>query len=193
MFSTPDVSTTVERAAINRTKVSTSPSVYLNRRVSRGRINTSASSISCDGDVTVLNLLRLQAATACPGGPEGLRNAETQTLVSSRATSGTASRFDLSAGLSDFSLDLFLRYGARSPAHLAHQTVKVAVPLAVPAQGDGHPRIFSQAERLERPKYAFFEDCLKSLVDRSLSLLNGHGEDYIGDLTLRSIPLGATW
>ena len=78
ILSTPLVSTTEARAAINRIKVAASACVYLNRRVNRGRIRTSASSVSCDGEVTALNLLRLQATTSRPGGPEGFRKAETR-------------------------------------------------------------------------------------------------------------------
>ena len=159
--SVPAVSTTEAWAAISCVNIATSVNVYLNRRVNRGRVKTSASSISCDCDVSALNLLRLQAATTCPGGPEGFRNAETQTLVSSRATSGTASCFDLSAGLSDFRFDLVLRYGARSSAHFAHKTLKVRAPLAFPAQNNGYTRIFFQTKGLKRSKNAFFEDCFK--------------------------------
>jgi len=187
ILSAPVVSTTAARAAINRIKVCPSRSEYLNRRVNRGRIKTSASSVSCDNDVITLNLLRRQAATTCPGGPDGFRKAETQTLVSSRATSGTASCLNFSAGLSDFSFDLFLRYSARAPAHFAHETIKVVTPLAFPAQGHGHARFVFQKKGLKRSKHAFFKDCLKSLFDRSVSLLNTHGVDYNGERILGSI------
>jgi len=189
--SAPAVSATTARAAINRIKVSASPCVYLNRRVNRGRIKTSASSVSCDNDVTALNLLRLQAATTCPGGPEGFRKAETQTLVSSRATSGTASCLNVSTGLSDFGFDLFLSYSARSSAHFAHETFKVVAPLAFPTQRNRHARFFFQTKRLNRPKNAIFEDRLKRLFAQSLSLFNSHGEDYNRDPTLGSIAMEA--
>ena len=136
--SAPTVSTTAARAAIRRIKLAASECVYLNRRVNRGRMNTSASSVSCEDDVTASNWLRLQAATTCPGGPEGFRKAETHTLVSSRATSGTACCFHLSAGLCDCSFDLFLRYSACSSAHFAHKTFKVVTPFAFLTQGNGH-------------------------------------------------------
>ena len=114
-------------------------------------------------------------AASCPGGPEGFRKPETQTLVSSRATSGTACCFDLSAGLTDFGFDLFLSYSARSSTHLAHKAFKVVAPFAFRTQGNGHTRFFFQTKRLKRPKYAFFEDCLKSSFHRWFSLLNSHG------------------
>src|SRR5215467_6519753 len=172
----PVVSTTEARAAINRIKPAASASVYLNRCVNRGRIRTSASSVSCDDDVTALNLVRLQAATTRPGGPEGLRNAETQTLVSSRATSGTASCFNVGASLSDFGFDFFLSYAACASAHFAHKTLKLVSPPAFPTQTYRDKRFFLQMKRLKGSKYAFFEDCLKSLLDRRFSLLNSHRE-----------------
>ena len=183
----PALSTTVARAAISRTKVSASPGVYLNRRVNRGRTSTSTISTSCDFDVTALNLSRRQAATTCPGGPEGFTKAETQTLLSSSATSGTACCFDLSARLSDFGFDLFLRCGARASAHFAHQAIKVLTPLAFATQGDGHSRFFFETKGLKRTENALFEDRLKSLVDPRFALLSSHGEDYSGHLTLGSI------
>jgi hypothetical protein len=188
----PEVSTTAARAAISLTNLSASPRGYLNFLSRRGRLRTSASSASCESDVTTLNLPRLQAATTCPGGPEGFRKAETQTLVSSRATSGTARCLNVSVGLSDCSFDVFLRYSACSSAHFAHKTFKVVPPLAFLTQGNGHTRFFFQTKGLKRPKNAFFEDCLKSLFDRSSSLLICHGRDYNGDPTVGSIAREGT-
>ena len=188
----PEVSTTAARAAISLTNISASPRGYLNFLSRRGRLRTSASSASCESDVTTLNLLRLQAATTCPGGPEGLRKAETHTLVSSRATSGTARCLNVSAGLSDCSFDVFLRYSACSSAHFAHKTFKVVTPLAFLTQGNGHTRFFFQTKGLKRPKNAFLEDCLKSSFDRSYSLLISHGRDYNGDPTVGSIAMEGT-
>jgi hypothetical protein len=182
------VSTTATRTAIRRIKFAVSECVYLNRRVNRGRISTSTSSVSCEDDVTALNWSRLQAATTCPGGPEGFRKAETHTLVSSRATIGTTCCFYLSAGLADFSFDVFLSYSARSSAHFAHKAFKVLTPFAFPTQGNGHTRFVFQMERPKRPKHAFFEDCLKSSLHRRFPLLRSHGGDYNGDPALGSIP-----
>ena len=53
-------------------------------------------------------------------------------------------------------------------------------------------RIFFQTKGLKRPKNAFFEDCLKSLFDRSFSLLISHGRDYNGDPTVGSIAMEGT-
>src|SRR5262245_10644106 len=188
----PEVSTTAARAAISLRNLSASPPGYLNFLSRRGRLRTSASSASCESDVTTLNLLRLQAATTLPGGPEGFRKAETQTLVSSRATSGTALCLNVSAGLSDCSLDFFLRYRACSSAHFAHKTFNVVTPLVFLTQGNGHTGFFFQTKGLKRPKNAFFKDCLKSLFYRSFSLLMGHGKDYNGDPTVGSIAMEAT-
>jgi hypothetical protein len=148
--------------------------------------------VSCDGEVTALNLLRLQATTSRPGGPEGFRKAETQTLVSSRATSGTTSCLNVGAGLSDFGFDLSLRYSPGALAHLAHKTFKVVTPFAFSTQGNFYARFFFQTKRLKRPKNALFEDCLKSFIDLSFSLLNCHSEDYNRDPTVGSIGMEAT-
>jgi putative tryptophan/tyrosine transport system substrate-binding protein len=109
--------------------------------------------------------------------------------VSSRATSGTARCLNISAGLSDCSFDVFLRCSACSSAHFTHKTFKVFTPLAFLTQGNGHTRFFFQTKGLKRPKNAFFEDCLKSLFDRSSSLLISHGRDYNGDPTVGSIAM----
>jgi hypothetical protein len=53
--SSPDVCTTVARAAINRTNACASRREYRNRRTSRGLLRTSAISLSCESDVTTLN------------------------------------------------------------------------------------------------------------------------------------------
>ena len=180
------------RAAINRIKVVASACVYLNRRVNRGRIRTSASSVSCDGEVTALYRLRLQATTSRPGGPEGFRKAETQTLVSSRATSGTTSCLNIRAGLSDFGFDLSLRYSPGALAHLAHKTFKVVPPFVFLPQGNRYARFFFQTKRLKRSKNALFEDCLESLIDLSFSLLNCHSEDYNREPTVGSTGMEAT-
>jgi len=192
ILSTPVVSTTEARAAINRIKVAASAWVYLNRRVNRGRIRTSASSVSCDGEVTALNLLRLQATTSRPGGPEGFRKAETQTLVSSRATSGTTSCLNVGAGLSDFGFDLSLWNSPGALAHLAHKTFNVATPFTFPTQGNRYARFLFQTKRHKRSKNAFFEDCLKSFIALSFSFLSCHREDYNRDPTVGSIGMEAT-
>jgi len=192
ILSTPLVSTTEAWAAINRIKVAASAWVYLNRRVNRGRRRTSASSVSCDGEVTALKLLRLQAATSRPGGPEGFRKAETQTLVSSRATSGTTSYLNVGAGLSDFGFDLSLRYSPGALAHLAHKTFKVVTPFASPTYGNRYARFFFQTKRLKRSKNALFENCLKSFIDLGFSLLNCHGENYNRNQTVGSIGMEGT-
>ena len=189
IFSSPGVSTTVARAAINRTNASASRCGYLNRRINRGRLRTSAISVSWDSDVTALNLSRLQAATTCPGGPEGFRKAETQTLVSSRARSGTAFRLDLGPSSTDFGVDISLRYGSRSRSHSAQQAVKFTTPLGFRAQTNRDARLFPQAKRLKRSKNAVFKDRLKGFFRGNFSFERCHTKDYIDEPTLGSIAM----
>jgi len=153
IFSSPGVCTTLARAAISRTNVSTSPGGYLNRRVNRGRVRTSAISASCESDVTTLKSSRRHLVITCPGGPVGLRKAETQTLVSSRATSGTAFRFDLSPRSSHFSLDDFLwdRFGAG--LHSAKQPVEFIPPLPIRIEGNQNLGLLPQSKWLQGPQY----------------------------------------
>ena len=128
IFNSPVVGTAVARAAMSRTNNSASRCGYLNRRINRGRLRTSASSPSCVSEVTALNLSRRQAATTCPGGPEGFRKADIQTFVSSRTTSGTAFCLHLGSGSSDFRLDIALRNVFCPGLHSAQQAIQVALP-----------------------------------------------------------------
>lgn len=192
MFRAHGVSTTVARMANNRTNISASRKGYLNLRTNRGRVRTSDSSPSCDSDVTAVNFARLQALTTCPGGPAGLRKAETQTFVSSRATNGTALCFGLGAGLADLGLDRFLpyRFGARS--HFTQQSVKLATPLRLRAQSNRHLGFFSNAQRPKRPQHAVLEDGLKGFYFRNFFLRQRHGIEYNDDPTLGSNAMAMT-
>lgn len=136
--------------------------------------------------MTAVNLARLQALTTYPGGPAGLRKAETQTFVSSRAANGTAFCFDFSAGLADFGLDLFLpyRFGARS--HFTQQSVKLATPLRLRAQSNRHLGFFSNSQRPKRPQHTVLEDGLKGFYFRNFFLRERHGIEYNDDPTLGS-------
>jgi hypothetical protein len=148
IFSSPLVWTIVARAAMSRANISASSWEYLKRPINLGRPRTSAISISCEEDVTALKPSRAHAFATCPGGPVGFKKADTQTLVSSRATSGTALRFDLSPGLTDLPLDFVLRYRFRSCLHPAPQTVKFTAPLPFWVECDQNARLFLQSKAL---------------------------------------------
>jgi len=192
ILNSPDVCMTAARLAISLTKFSVSRCGYLNCRINRGRLRTSASSESCDKDVTTLYLSLSQLATTCPGGPVGFKNAETHTLVSSKTTSGTALRLDLGPGSTDFGLDISLWdcFGARP--HSPQKTLKVSSPLRVRTQSNRDVRLFPQPERLQRSKNAVFIDRLKSLFRGHFSFEQCHNKDYSDAPTLRSIAMEAT-
>jgi hypothetical protein len=126
--SSPDVCTTVARTAINRINACASRWGYRNRRTSRGLLRTSAISLSCESDVTTLNSSSTQAATTCPGGPFGLRKAETQTLVSSRAASGTAFGPDLGSRSSHFRFNRVLWSRFSTSFHSPEHAFKLVSP-----------------------------------------------------------------
>ncbi len=178
-FSSPEVSTNVARATISLTNRSASRGGYLNLLRRRGRLRTSASSVSCEIDVTALNWSRLQAVTTCPGGPEGLRKAETQTLVSSRATNGTALCLYLGPCFGDLCLDLFLRDCFCPALHPAQQTLQIAPPAPLWVKRNDHFGFFFQPKRLKRFEHALFKDCFESRVHRKFSFGKRHGSDYI--------------
>jgi hypothetical protein len=177
-LSSPEVCTSVARAAIKRINSSASRGEYSKRRSNRGLTNTSVISLSCASDVTALNLSRLHAVTTCPGGPEGLRKAETQTLVSSRATSGTAGCLYLGSGFGDFRLDFSLRDRFGPAFHPAQQTLQVAPPAPLWMQRNDHFGFVFQSKRAKRFEHAFFKDCFERFVHSGFSFGKCHGCDY---------------
>ena len=183
--SSPEVSTNVARAAISLTNLSASRCEYLNLRESRGRLRTCASSVSCEMDVTALNLSLLHAVTTCPGGPEGLRKAETQTLVSSRATSGTAFSLDFGPSPSDFSLHDFLwdRFGPR--LHPREQTLQVVSPARLGIKCDQDARLRFQPEPPQRSQDPVFKHRMKRFFHRRDFFGQCHDLDYIGEICVR--------
>lgn len=188
-FSSPEVSTTVTRAAISLTKLSASRCGYLNLRKSRGWLRTSVISASCDNDVTVLNLSRLQALTIFPGGPDGLRNAETQTLVSSRATRGTTFCLDLGPGLGDLHLDVALRNRFRTGSHPAQQPIEVSAPSRFRAQGNRDARFFFQWKGAQGSKHTVFIYCFYRPLGGKLCFRQPHEFDYSDCPSLQSIEM----
>lgn len=165
IFRSRAICTTVARAAINRTNVSASRCEYRNRRTNRGLVRTSAISLSREGDVTTLHSSYAQAAMTSPGGPSGLRKAEIQTLVSSRATSGTAFGFDLGSCSIHFGLNdvLWNRFG--TSLHSAKQTVKFLPPLSLWVKGDQNAGPLLQLKRSKRSKHTFLVYCADRLFD----------------------------
>ena len=178
--SSPDVCTTVARAAINRTKASVSRWGYRNRRTSRGLLRTSAISPSCEGDVTALNSSFPQAATTCPGGPFGFRKAETQTLVSSRATSGTAFRFHFGPRSSHFRFNSVLRSRFSTSFHSPQHAFEFISPPALGVKRDQDAGLLLQPKGSERFQYTFLIHGSNRLFDRMIFFWQRHKADYTG-------------
>jgi len=189
ILSSPKVCTTSARAAISRTNISISPAEYSNRRINRGRLSTSVISASCERDVTTLKPSRRQAPTTRPGGPPGLRKAETQTLVSSRATSGTVLRLHLGPCLTHFRLDdlLWNRFGAAS--HPAKQAFEVLAPLWLSAESHQDSGLLLQSERFQRSQHSMFVHGSKRFFRRMRSPGLCHSRYYSGAFALRSSRL----
>lgn len=185
IFKSPEVSTMLARAAINLTSISASREEYLKRRVSLGRLRTSSISPSWESDVMTLKSPRRQRSTTCPGGPVGLRKAVTQTLVSSRATSGTAFCLDLVSSPRDFSLHDFLwdRFGARP--HPREQALEIALPVWLRIKRNQDAGLLFQSEPPQRSQHPVFEHRVKRFSHRSDFLGQRHNLDYSGECCFR--------
>ncbi len=170
----PRTRTTFARAAMSRTNVSASWRGYTNRRIKRGRFRTSAISISWEREVTTVKRSRRQASTTCPGGPVGFRKAETQTLVSSRATSGTMLRLHLGPRLSHFRLDNPLWNRFRSVLDPAKQSFELAPPPQLWTQGNQDAGFLFQPERSQWSQHAVFKNRFNRFFHRICSLRQCH-------------------
>jgi hypothetical protein len=128
--------------------------------------------------VTTLNSSFPQAATTCPGGPFGFRKAETQTLVSSRATSGTALCLDFGPCASHFRFNDVLgdRFGAS--LHPAKQAVKVVPPLSLWVKCDQNAGPLLQLKGSEWSKHAFLVYGFNRLFGRVNFSWQRHETDY---------------
>jgi hypothetical protein len=178
IFSSPEICTMVARAAINRTNTSASRLVYRNLWTNRGLLRTSAISPSCGSDVMALNSSSCQALRTCPGGPVGLRKAETQTLVSSRATSGTAFGFGLGSRSSHFRFNELLWDPFGTSFHPAKQAFKFFPPLPLGVKRDEDAGLLFQSKRSKRSQYPFLVNgshCFFHRVDFSWQR---HQADY---------------
>jgi len=186
IFKSPEIWTTFARGAISRTNVSSSSGGYLNRRVNRGRLRTSAISASCEKDVTTLKSPCRHLVITCPGGPVGLRKAETQTLVSSRATSGTVPRLHLGPRLSHFRLDEFLWDGFGAGSHPTKQAFEVLPPLRLSVESNQDPGLLLQSERFKRSQHSIFVHGSKRFFRWTRSSGLCHNRHYSGAFVLWS-------
>ena len=178
IFNPPKVGTTSARAAISRTNNSTSSAVYRNRLLNRGRPRTSMISLSCDSEVTTRKSSFCQYPTTLPGGPVGLRNAETQTLLSRRATSGTAFCLDLGSGASHFRVDQFLRNRFTTRFHATKQTFQFLSPRQLCVESDQDASPFLQMKRPQGSKNAFFVNRLDFFFRGRIFFRQRHEIDY---------------
>ena len=185
IFKPPEVSTIMARAAISLTSVSACRGEYIKRPVNLGRLRTSKISLSCERDVMTLKSPRLQRSTIRPGGPVGLRNAETQTLVSSRATSGTAFSFDFGPCSSDFSLHDFLwnRFGTR--LHPREQTLHFVAPARLRIKRNQDAGLLFQSEPVQRSQDPVFEHRMKRFSHWSDFFGQRHDLDYSGEFRVQ--------
>ena len=142
-------------------------------------------SVICESDVMTLKSPCRQRSTTCPGGPVGLRKAETQTLVSSRATSATAFCLDLVPNPRDFSLHDFLwnRFGARP--HPRKQALEIASPAWLRTKGNQDAGFLFQSEPSQRSQDPVFEHRMKRFSHRSDFLGQRHDLDYSGECCVR--------
>jgi len=185
IFKFPEVSTMLARAAINLTSISASCGEYLKRRVSLGRLSTSSISLSWESEVTASKSPCRQRSTTCPGGPVGLRKADTQTLVSSRATSGTAFGLDLVPSPRDFSLDEFLWNSFGTRLHPREQALEIASPASLRIKRNQDAGLLFQSEPSQRPQDPVFEYRMKRFSHRRDSFGQRHDLDYSGECCVR--------
>ena len=92
----------------------------------------------------------------------GFRKAETQTLVSSRATSGTTFCLDLGPRSRNLGFDNLLRNGLGTNLHSAEHTLEFLSPLRLGVHGDGHTGLVFQPDRPQRPQHPVLEHRPKS-------------------------------
>ncbi len=189
IFRSPEISITFARAAMSRTNVSTSSGGYLNRRVNRGRLRTSAISASCEKDVTTLKSSRRHLVITCPGGPVGLRNADTQTLVSSRATSGTAFRLDLGPRSSYLCLENLLWNPFGANLHSAKQAFELVPPVALSVEGNQDARLLLQPKWPHGLQHPILVHCTKRFFRWLNSFGQRHGTHYTDAPAFRQAAL----
>jgi len=100
----------------------------------------------------------------------GFRKADTQTLVSSRATMSTALCLDLGSRVGHLFLDdrLGSRFGA--DLHPAKQALEFVPPLGLPVQRNQDVRLFFQTNGSQRSQDPVLKNCPKSLFHLSAPL-----------------------
>ncbi len=107
-----------------------------------------------------------QRDTTRPGGPVGFRKAETQTLVSSRATMSTVSCLDLGPRAGHLLLDDLLRSCFGADFHPAKQTLEFVTPLRLLVQRNQDVRLFFQSNGPQRSQDPVLKNRPKSLFHR---------------------------
>src|SRR5262249_15250903 len=145
-----------------------------------GLLRTSAISLSCESDVTTLNSSSPQAATTRPGGPFGLRKAEIETLVSSRAASGTAFGLDLGSRLSHFRFNSVLRSRFSTSFHSPQHAFKFVSPPALGVKRDQDAGLLLQPKGPKRFQNTFLIHGSNHLFDRMNFFGQRHKADYTG-------------
>ena len=120
----------------------------------------------------------------------GFRKLETQTLVSSRATSGTALRPDLCPCLSHLCLNHLLRDVSSTRLHPLKQAFELAPPLWLSAQSNQDLGFFFQSERLQGSQNPVFKYRSKGFLYRISSSRRRHEVDYSRTSALRSTESG---
>jgi len=117
IFRSPEICTTLARAAISRTNVSAFSAGYLNRRVIRGRLRTSTISASCERDVTTPKSSRRHLVITRPGGPVGFRKDFDRLLRRMRSRTKAISQGGIEAEVSQARAEVKAQHrAARRPA-----------------------------------------------------------------------------
>ena len=114
-----------------------------------------------------------------------MRKAETQKLVSSRATSGTAFGLDLGPSPSDFSLHDILsdRFGTR--LHPREQTLQVVSPAWLGIKRNQDTRFRFEPESPQRSQHAVFKHRMKRFFQPHDFLGQRHDLNYIGEFCVQ--------
>ncbi len=112
------------------------------------------------------NSARNQRDTTRPGWPVGFRKAETQTLVSSRPTMGSAFCLDLGPRACHLLLDNLLWGCLSANSHPTKQALEPVPPLRLPVQGNQDVRLFFQSNGSQGSQNPVLKNRPKSLLHR---------------------------
>ena len=109
-----------------------------------------------------------------------MRKAETQTLVSSRAASGTAFGLDLGSRSSHFRFNSVLRSRFSTSFHSPQHAFKFVSPPALGVKRDQDAGLLLQPKGSERFQYTFLIHGSNRLFDRMKFFWQRHKADYTG-------------